>query len=278
MTEPLETNSNSESVETEAAREARFRRAIDEAMQLAFDGEFAVASPPRYSLRELMLVTTLLAVMLGLIRAFGLWGATITFVASLVWTNVYYPHRTEGNHRRQAFMFDLVWGLLMPIVCLVCDPFVFKDQRELVEQAFNFSRVLPFQPNLRQESIAAYCCIGWQMLLLIVWLLARRWLTKVAGFFLGSWIVGIIIAGVLGVLLAPIALVGSIVGVGLLAFTPLLTTYVAARRMREAIDDGILDSSENSVTIFWLLASFGFISSWLIPFQLAILLKRAMGG
>jgi hypothetical protein len=77
--------------------------------------------------------------------------------------------------------------------------------------------------------------------------------------------VGGIFAGVLGILLAPIAAIGSFVGIGLLGFTPLFTTYAIGRRLREAIDDGVLDAADQSVPIFWLLTAFGFMAAWLVP-------------
>lgn len=258
-----------------AAREARYRQAIDEALRIGREAAAATGSPAKYSLGEMMLVVTLLGVMLALIRAFGLWGATVSFLGCLAWTNVIYPRWHPAALAQQHLVFDCVWGLLMPLVCLACDPFVFKDHRELIEGAFYFQSFGAYEPSFRRESVAAYCCIGWQMSLLVYWLLFRPWLARFSGFFLGSWIVGAMFAGVLGILLAPLGLVGSIAGIGLIAFTPLLTTYVAARRMKQTIDDGILESSEQSITMFWILAAGGFILSWLIPLQIAGWIKFA---
>jgi hypothetical protein len=264
----------SEDAET---REARFRAAIDQALQLSRAAELEVAPPAKYSLGELMLVVTMLGVSLALIRALGLWGATVTFVGCLAWTNLLYPRWHPQDQAQQALVFDLVWGLFMPVAALVCDPFVFKDHRELLEGAFHFQPFGDYEPNFRRESLAAYLCIAWQLILLTLWLLARPWLTRVAGFFLGSWIVGAMISGVIGLLLVPLAIVGSLAGIGLVAFTPLFTTYVVSRRMKQAIDDGILDSSETSITLFWLLSAVGFMLAWGIPLQLARTLRPILG-
>jgi hypothetical protein len=270
-------SADSPATETPETREARFRAAIDQALQLSRAAELDIAPPAKYSLGELMLVVTLLAVSLALMRAFGLWGATVTFVGCLAWTNLLYPRWHPQDQAQQALVFDLVWGLFMPVAALVCDPFVFKDHRELLEGAFHFQAFGNYEPNFRRESLAAYLCIAWQMILLMLWLLARPWLTRMAGFFLGSWIVGAMLAGVLGLLLVPLAVVGSFAGIGLVAFTPLFTTYVVSRRMKQAIDDGILDSSETSITLFWLLSAVGFILAWGIPLQLARTLRPILG-
>ncbi len=258
--------------EPDAQREARQRQAIAEALDLGREANRR-EPPPKYSLQELMLAVTLLATMLGLIRALGMWGAVLTFVGSVVWTNVFYPRWHDGNRPRQVTMFDCVWGLLMPLVCLVCDPFVFKEQPELIDNAFQFGGMTVLRPHFRQEGLAVYCIAAWQMLLLTIWIVGRPWLRPCAGFFLGTWLVGAMFAGVLGILLAPIAAIGSFVGIGLLGFTPLLTAYVVGRRMREAVDDGVLDSSDHSLPIFWLLVALGFMAAWIAPLQLATHLR-----
>jgi hypothetical protein len=254
--------------EPDAMREAQFQQAIDHALTLGQEIN-RVEQPARFSLLELMIVVTLLAVMLGLIRSLGMWGAALSFVGAAGWTQLIYPRWHVADRSRQRTMFDCVWGLVMPTVCLVADPFVFKDQPELIDRAFDPRLFYEFSPRLRKENVVIYTFIGWQMLLLFTWIVGRSWLSRGAGAFFGTWIVGAVFAGVLGILLAPIAAIGSIVGIGLLGFTPLFTTYALARRLREAIDDGVLDASDQSVSIFWLFAAFGFMGAWIVPLQLA---------
>jgi hypothetical protein len=261
----------SAAAETVAERDARFMRAIDQVTAISREAALADA-PGRFSLLELMVVVTLLAVTLSLVRGLGIWGGLITFVVSVVWTNLIYPQWRPADQRGQPAMFDCVWGLLMPAVCLVCDPIVFKQQPDLIEGAFDLTRLVTFKPSFRSEGLAVYCLVAWQMLFLILWLVGRPWLSLAAGFFLGTWGVGIVFVAVMGVLLVVPSATLLVVGVGLLGFTPLFSTYTLARRIREAIDVGFVDS-ETSATVFWLLAAFGFMAAWVAPLQIAAQLR-----
>lgn len=256
--------------ETAAEREARYLQAIDQvrSLQRAADAQEA---PGKFSLLELMVVVTLLAVVLGLIRLLGMWGAVLTFLGCVFWTTRIYPRWHPLDESRQAAMFDGVWGLVMPLVCLACDPFVFKDQQQLIDAAFDFESIRQLRPQFHRESLAVYVFVGWQMLFLSIWILTRPWLSRVAGFFLGTWALGVLFAGVLAALLALPAAIGSVVGIGLLGFTPVFTSYTLGRRMREAIDAGIQLGSDQSLAVFWLLAAFGFMSASLVPMQIAMM-------
>lgn len=263
-------NSNTDKA---AEREAHYLRAIDQVTALSREAALDDA-PPKFSLFELMLVVTLLAVTLGLVRGLGIWGALIGFVGSIAWTNLIYPHWRPADLRGQATMFDATWGLLMPLVCLVCDPFVFKDQPELIDGAFDLVQMADFRrPKFRAESLAFYCLILWQMLFVLLWLTARPWLRLLAGFWLGSFGAGVMLAGVMALLLALPATVGLMVGVGLLGFTPMFTTYAVTRRLREALQVGIAEESVNMNTLFWLLAALGFAAAWVAPLQFATQLR-----
>lgn len=264
----------SAAAETTAEREARFMRAIDQVTAMSREAALADA-PGKFSLLELMVVVTLLAVTLALVRGLGILGGLITFVVSAAWTNLIYPQWRPADQRGQRAMFDCVWGVLMPAVCLVCDPIVFKQQSELVEGAFDVTRLITFKPSFRSEGLAVYCLIAWQMLFLILWLVARPWLRLAAGFFLGTWGVGIVFAAVLGVLMVAPSIVLLVVGIGLLGFTPLISTYTLARRIREAVDVGFLDS-DTSAAVFWVLAALGFMTAWVAPLQIAAQLRSLL--
>jgi hypothetical protein len=258
--------------ESAAEREARYLRAIDQvkALQRAADAQEA---PGKYSLLELMVVVTLLAVVLGLIRLLGMWGAVLTFLGCVGWTLVIYPRWHPADRSRQAAMFDGIWGMVMPLVCLACDPFVFKEHQELVDAAFDFKDLAGLRPQFHREALVVYAFVGWQMLLLGLWIATRPSLNRLAGFFLGTWALGILFAGVLAALLAIPAAIGSVVGIGLLGFTPIFTSYTLGRRMREAVDAGIHLGSDQSVAVYWLLAAFGFMAAILVPMQIATMWK-----
>lgn len=258
--------------ESVAERETRYLQAIDQVRSLQREAN-AQEALGKYSLLELMVVVTVLAVVLGLIRLLGMWGAVLTFIGFVVWTNLVYPRWHSVDRSRQAAMFDGVWGLVMPLVCLACDPFVFKDQHQLIDAAFDFRAIQQIKPRFHREALAVYAFVGWQMVMLGIWIVTRPRLDRLAGFFLGTWALGILFAGVLAALLALPAAIGSVVGIGLLGFTPIFTAYTLGRRMREAVDAGIHLGSDQSVAVFWLLAAFGFMAAILVPMQIATMWK-----
>lgn len=247
--------------ETDADRIARQMRAIDEVAALN-RAAAAADAPGKFSLTELMLFITLLAVVLGLIRGLGIWGGLVTFVGSVALGNFIYPRWYSAEPQRQFVMFDCIWGLLMPLVCLVCDPFVFRDQG--LEWGLDFRVKL----NFRQETLSAYGLILWQMVFLLAWLIGRPWLKGFAGFFLGTWIAGIIFTAVLGILLVVPAAIGLVWGVGLMGFTPIFTTFVLSRRIRETIE-----LSDESFLPFALLGTIGFFAAIVAPLQIAAWLQ-----
>ena len=266
--------------ETDAAREARFQLAIDQALQVSCNAEqdAAVAAkeaaarepPAKYSLREMMLLITMLAVVLGLVRAFGLWGGLATWLGAMAWTTLIYPVWHPKQERRQATMFDWIWGLLLPLVCLGCDPMVFRDTNLAVAGDL---MVHDFQFGFRRETSAAYCFILWQMLFLFVWLVGRGNLARFAGFFLGSFIAAVIFTALLGALLLVPAIIGTLfAGIGLMGFTPLFTCYVFARRIRET-----RQMMGNELVYFWLLAALGFALAIVAPLLIAAMLQPIVG-
>src|SRR5215471_8761464 len=82
------------------------------------------AKPLRFRLAELFCVITAAAGLLALFRSMGIFGALFAFITGLAFTNQLYPN--WRSKQDQEAMFDFIWGVVMPIVCLAFDPFVFK--------------------------------------------------------------------------------------------------------------------------------------------------------
>ena len=262
--------------ETAAQREARYRRAIKEVIQLTDSPApppqptVTDIAPAKFSLREMLILTTALAIVLGVVRAFSIWGGLATFIASIAWGNAIYPV-WQPDERRQATMFDSIWGLLMPLVCLACDPLVFRDTE--FGLGIGDLNLHDFKFGVRREAIAAYCFIVWQMSFLAAWLLGRGQLARFAGFFLGNFAAAVVFTALMGIALLVPAFLGTLFfGVGLMGFTPLFTCRVFARRLREAIQVGAKSH------YFWLLAVVGFVLAIVVPLQIAAMLQPIIGA
>ncbi len=246
--------------ETDAEVRARQQRAIDEVVAMN-RAAAAAEAPGKFTLTELMLVITLLAVVLGLVRGLGIWGGLVVFVGCIALGNIIYPRAYPHQLQRQIVMFDVLWGIVMPLVCLACDPLLFRGPTR------DWGGIW-MKLHFGQEAIASYCLIVWQILSLAVWHIGRPWLKGLAGLFLGTWIVGTIFSAGLGLLLVVPATLGLAIGIGLLGFTPWFTSFLLLRRLRESIE--LIDESLIS---FPALATAGFLAAFIVPWQMANWLK-----
>ncbi len=125
--------------------------------------------------------------------------------------------------------FDLVFGIIGPIMCFVFDPIVFRG---------GFGG-----PLAAEYKSYVYLFSGLQLTLLSFWLLARsgfQFWNELAGtgLFLGG-----LFCFVVGVVLLPFSLMGLILGIGIFGFTPFLTGIVYARNGVRALRSPRTDTS-----------------------------------
>ena len=125
--------------------------------------------------------------------------------------------------RRQR-VFDVIFGMVMPIVCMIFDPIVFKG-----------SEVLSGVGMLSEWQWFAYAGLAVELIALGLWLKygerLRRWRDVLGGMMLG----GAIIAALIGVTIFPLSLIGVVfMLVGTLGFTPFFTSLVLARNATRA--------------------------------------------
>ena len=114
--------------------------------------------------------------------------------------------------------FDTIFAVVMPIIVLLADPLVFKGG-----QGF-WSRAL-----LEDYQLLAYVVCSLQIGLFLAWRTWRRSLIHWAPAFAGIFFAGATFSGLIGVVLLPFSLIGLIVLIGALGFTPLLTAFVFLR-------------------------------------------------
>src|SRR5688572_8906797 len=128
--------------------------------------------PLRFHLGELFLAVTIAAGLLALFRAAGIIGAVLSFVSALVFTNVLYPR--WRSPAQQAAMFDFVWGMVMPVVCLVFDPFLFKQEQAFWAVGPTLSWTYSNHPEFYGYTFPVYAFVATQILCLGIWLIAGR--------------------------------------------------------------------------------------------------------
>jgi len=114
--------------------------------------------------------------------------------------------------------FDTIFAVVMPIIVLRADPIVFKGGQGFWNRAV-----------LEDYQLLAYVVCSLQIGLFLTWRTWRRSLIRWAPAFTGIFIAGAMFSGVIGLVLLPFSLIGLIVLIGALGFTPLLTAFVFLR-------------------------------------------------
>jgi hypothetical protein len=199
----------------------------------------AIASPElppeplRFSLAHLLIGTTIAAVALALFRVLGMWGAVFAFLLALVVTIIPLPQAGLIDRRKQVLIFDFVWGIVMPVVCLVFDPFVFKGDGNLDFMGAPDAFVRPDWGDFSEAAFIAYPILAWQLavmaIVLVIGRLRNEWAAAAAGSLLG----GMLVALAIGIMLFPLSTLGLLVLWGMLGYTPLFTAFSYGRRARE---------------------------------------------
>jgi hypothetical protein len=119
--------------------------------------------------------------------------------------------------------FDWIFGVVLPVACFFFDPIVFKSSG--YRGAF-LGTYKPFAYILSFVSIMAL--MAW-----LIWGAKLKWL---GGALAGLFLVGGVVSLGIGVILLPFSVVGLIVAVGALGFTPLFTSLVYLRNSLRAYE------------------------------------------
>jgi hypothetical protein len=139
------------------------------------------------------------------------------------------PERRQRFLRRQLqteatlaqLIFDVTAGIVLPILCLVFDPLVFRGG-------------IIGAPVLGSFQFFAYVMIGIEMAALGVWLAAGRRAGEWCGILGGMMLAGAVGSALIGLLLFPLSVIGMVFGVGFLGFTPFVTAFIYWRNARRA--------------------------------------------
>lgn len=124
------------------------------------------------------------------------------------WERQIGPSLTRGQT-----VFDVLFGIVVPILCLIIDPIVFRPDPFLGPGILGGIQVF------------AYIAIGLGIISLSLWLRFRTRIKRASGFFAGAFLAGSIFAFIIGFPLAPFLISPFVV----LAITPLLASFVFLR-------------------------------------------------
>jgi len=207
----------------------------------------------QFSLQQMFLTITIFAVMLALFRAFGIWGALLSFLSAFSFSVFLYYQKWPQRY----FLSDLIWGAAIPIVCLVFDPGFFRKWNfEFLPSHGSTLAPTPLDVTISSGSIFVYTVLGYQILMLLI---AMTWGQKVklsGAYVAGNLALGLVIAMLIGIVLLPFSILGSFMFIGLMGFTPLLTARAFYRRMVQMIQRAYAEENHGRFTWLFLLGLF----------------------
>lgn len=149
--------------------------------------------------------------------------------------------------------FDVAAGILLPYLCLVFDPFVFRPVFEGAVTSL-FTR---FQ-------IFAYVGVALALFTLALWLTLGERVKAWTGFIAGILLTSAAFALGIGVALVPFSLIGLLFfGIGLFGFVPFLTAFVFFRNSFRSLR---LANSKINRKMLVSLAGLGILFITVIPF------------
>lgn len=170
---------------------------------------------------------------------------------------------TGPTHSQRTF--DWLFGVIIPVVCFVFDPFIFTSRWE----SSLLGGFRPFAYILSYVSIMA----------MIAWFLFGERLKWLNAFLAGLFGIGALISFTLGVLLLPFSLLGLIFVIGILGFTPLFSAAVylrnavwAFRAARPFLEKRVVISS------FVLAAVFSVAVPWAVNAHIKREFERIKSG
>jgi hypothetical protein len=158
--------------------------------------------------------------------------------------------------------FDTIFAVVMPIIVLLADPIVFKGGETFSNRAL-----------LEDYQLLAYVVCSLQIGLFLTWRTWRRSLIRWAPAFAGVFFAGATFSGVIGVLLLPFSLIGLIVLIGVLGFTPLLTAFVF---LRNGVRTARIQSGGATVTSRFMAAVMTGVMAMALPVLMTWQVERAI--
>ena len=160
---------------------------------------------------------------------------------------------------RPQLFFDVLLGVIAPILCFIFDPIVFTQR---------LGRN-PFGPDISRFSVVVYLFSAISILTLALWLMLRERSGYINAIFAGILLSGAVFSFLIGILILPLTLIGLILLIGVFGFTPFLTAFVYLRNAMRALNTAkpLLEQPRLSA-LFLLGAVLVLAPSVVLPWQL----------
>lgn len=165
----------------------------------------------------------------------------------------------QESTRRQR-QYDWAFGVIMPLICFFFDPFIFRSWDQ---SGGMLSTYKPF----------AYSGSAIAIAMMVTWLLFRDRLGWFNALFAGVFFAASIPALAVGVALIPMSLLGLVLLIGVLGFTPLFTGVIFLRNGVRALRMAKSDIPRTKLAYASIL---GTIWALVIPFTLQTEIDRSV--
>jgi hypothetical protein len=128
------------------------------------------------------------------------------------WARQFGPNRTGGQDA-----FDVIFGLILPILCFMADPVVFK------------SLAIFGRPLFEDYQLFAYVVSTVEMGCFLVWRTFPSKVNTLSPLFGGVFLIGACVSGWIGLAMLPLTLPALLFVIGFLGLIPFLTAFVYLR-------------------------------------------------
>ncbi len=180
--------------------------------------------------------------------------------------NTFWKRQFEIKATNKQKVFDGLFGIFLPVVCFFFDPVVFRTNDAGAPLAGQYK---PFAYVLSFVSIMG-------LLAFMLWGVKLKW---VNGFLSGLFFAGAIVSLMVGILLFPFSLMGLVILIGALGFTPLVTAFVYWRNAIRAHKTALPGLGLNlSARMVILAAMFAVIAPAILNVRIQKGLKTMQNG
>lgn len=185
------------------------------------------------------------------------------------------PHAEPRFWQRQfsdistssQMIFDVAVGIVLPPLCFLLDPIVFN----------NTASGFAFAPELAQYKLLVYFISALSILTLSLWLISGNRSGSLNGMIAGILLFGSVCSLLIGIIIFPLSVVGLLMIIGVLGFTPFFTSFAYLRNSVRALNRAKAKLNRSKLAAFLLLgamlvSSLPVLANW----QIGRLVTRSM--
>ncbi|MGI8669808.1 MAG: hypothetical protein ACR2J3_08165 [Aridibacter sp.] len=183
-------------------------------------------------------------------------------------TKPFWRRQFQKETTKSQKIFDWILGIILPVACFAFDPAIFKTS-ELWGSEPYLASLKPFAYLMSFVSVMA-------LMAFLIWGAKLKWFN---GFLAGFFLIGGIISLGIGIVLLPISLLGLMILIGALGFTPLFTALIYLRNAIRAYKSAKhLMNKKQLIQAAVLAGLFGFVTPAVLNFEIEKTLEKMRSG